>query len=43
MIQSKIQDIYTQTQIINDYPSAPDKIEIKREMLSQHQLKIAGL
>ena len=25
----------------NDYPSAPDKIEIKREMLSDYQLKIA--
>ena len=25
----------------NDYPLAPDKIEIKREMQSEHQLKIA--
>ena len=25
----------------NDYPLAPDKIEIKREMLSDYQLKIA--
>ena len=25
----------------NDYPLAPDKIEIKREMLSNYQLKIA--
>ena len=25
----------------NDYPLAPDKIEIKREMLSKYQLKIA--
>ena len=25
----------------NDYPRAPDKIEIKREMLSDYQLKIA--
>ena len=25
----------------NDYPLAPDKIEIKREMLSEDQLKIA--
>ena len=25
----------------NDYPSAPDKIEIKREMFSDYQLKIA--
>ena len=24
----------------NDYPLAPDKIEIKREMLSDYQLKI---
>ena len=27
----------------NDYPLAADKIEIKREMLSEHQLKIADL
>ena len=27
----------------NDYPLAPDKIEIKREILSEYQLKIAGL
>ena len=27
----------------NDYPLAPDKIEIKREMLSDCQLKIADL
>ena len=27
----------------NDYPLAPDKIEIKREMLSDYQLKIAAL
>ena len=25
----------------NDYPLAPDKIEIEREMLSEYQLKIA--
>ena len=25
----------------NDYPLAPDKIEIKREMLSKYPLKIA--
>ena len=25
----------------NDYPLAPDKIEIKREMMSDYQLKIA--
>ena len=25
----------------NDYPLAPDKIEIEREMLSDYQLKIA--
>ena len=25
----------------NDYPLAPDKIEIKREMFSDHQLKTA--
>ena len=25
----------------NDYPFAPDKIEIKKEMLSSYQLKIA--
>ena len=27
----------------NDYPLAPHKIEIKREMLSEYQLKIADL
>ena len=27
----------------NDYPLAPDKIEIKREMLFEYQLKIADL
>ena len=27
----------------NDYPLAPDKIEIKREILSEYQLKIADL
>ena len=27
----------------NDYPVAPDKIEIKREMLSEYQLKIDDL
>ena len=27
----------------NDYPLASDKIEIKRKMLSEYQLKIAGL
>ena len=27
----------------NDYPLAPDKTEIKREMLSDYQIKIANL
>ena len=27
----------------NDYPLAPDKIEIKREVLSEYQFKIADL
>ena len=27
----------------NDYPLAPDKIEIKGEMLSEYQLKTIGL
>ena len=27
----------------NDYPLAPDKTEIKREILSEYQLKIAHL
>ena len=27
----------------NNYPLAPNKIEVKREMLSAHQLKIADL
>ena len=26
----------------NDYPLALDKLEIKKEMLSEYQLKIAG-
>ena len=30
-------------EIQNDYPLAPDKIEIKKEMLSGYQLKIADL
>ena len=30
-------------QLYNDYPLAPDKIEIKREMLSDYQLNIADL
>ena len=30
-------------ELYNDYPLAPDKIEIKREMLSNYQLKIADL
>ena len=28
-------------ELYSDYPLAPDKIEIKREMLSDYQLKIA--
>ena len=28
-------------QLYNDYPLAPDKIEIKREMLSSYKQKIA--
>ena len=27
----------------NDFPLAPDKAEIKKEMLSEYQLKIAAL
>ena len=30
-------------QLQNDYPLAPDKIDIKREMLSEYQLKISDL
>ena len=30
-------------QLHNDYPLAPDKIEIKREMLSDYQVKITDL
>ena len=30
-------------ELSNDYLLAPDKIEIKREMLSEYQLKIADL
>ena len=28
---------------VHDYPWAPDKIEIKKEMFSEYQLKIADL
>ena len=31
------------TELHSDYPLAPDKIEIKREMFSNYQLKIVGL
>ena len=31
------------SELCNDYPLAPDKIEIKREMLCDYQLKIADL
>ena len=30
-------------QLQNDYPLAPDKIDIKREMLSEYELKISDL
>ena len=30
-------------EVHNDYPLAPDKIEIKKEVLSEYQLKIADL
>ena len=30
-------------ELYNDYPLIPDKTEIKREMLSEYQLKIADL
>ena len=30
-------------EVLNDYPLASDKIEIKREMLSEYQLKIVDL
>ena len=33
----------TLQELHNDYPLTPDKIEIKREMLPQYQLKIADL
>ena len=31
------------SELHNGYPLAPEKIEIKREMLSEYQLKIANL
>ena len=34
---------YPKDDLHNDYPLAPDKIEIKREMLPGHQLKIVDL
>ena len=30
-------------ELSNDYPGAANKIEIKKEMLSEHQLKVADL
>ena len=30
-------------QLYNDFPLPPDKIDLKREMLSEYQLKIAEL
>ena len=30
-------------QLHNDYPLAPDKIEIRRQMLSEYKLKIVDL
>ena len=36
-IQKKLRQLH------NDYPLVPDKIEIKSEMLSDYQLKIADL
>ena len=30
-------------ELLNNYPLAPDKTEIKRKMLSEYQLKIADL
>ena len=36
-------DLEYPKELHNDYPLAPDKIEIKREMLSEYQLKIADL
>ena len=35
--QKELQELH------NDYPLAPDKVEIKREILSEYQLKITGL
>ena len=34
-------DLEYPKELMNDYPLAPDKIEIKRERLSDYQLKIA--
>ena len=34
---------YTLQQLHNDYPLAPDNVEIKKEILSNYQLKIADL
>ena len=36
-------ELYPIKKLYNDYPLAPNKIEIKRERLSDYQLKIADL
>ena len=42
MFLKLILNILELQELHNDYPLAPHKIEIKREMLPDYQLKIAG-
>ena len=43
VLEVDLEYIKESRELHNDYPLAPDKIEIKREMLSEYQLKIANL
>ena len=43
MFSKLILNILKLKELHNDYPLAPEKIEIKREMLSDYQLKTADL
>ena len=43
ILEADLEDFEGLQELHNNYPLAPDKIEIKREMLSEYQLKIADL
>ena len=42
ILEVALEDLKELRHLHNVYPSAPDEIEIKREMLSDYQLKIAN-